>query len=295
MKGNEVADDVVFTFNDKECKVPEAKLYLCTYKNLYGSTYDYDLWDGNFDSEALNAYIKDITLAELERIYVIDGLAEQQEIELTEFEISHINTIAKEYFDSLTEGEKSYIGGNVDDVVTAYMHYALAVKVYESMTEGRAEEVSDDEARVITVQMIFVSSEDSAKTVEQKLTSVDEFENIAASYNEKSSIEVNMARGEYPIAVEEKAFSLDEGEMTSKIQTEDGFYFVKCINKFNEELTDINKEKIKLQKQQAKFDDHFAEVVESATFHINMDLWNSFSCITEYEINVGDFFARYDN
>ena len=55
------------------------------------------------------------------------------------------------------------------DIVTAYEHYALAEKLYKTLTEGVDEEVSDDEARVIHVQQIFVTDEESARTVQDLL------------------------------------------------------------------------------------------------------------------------------
>ncbi len=47
-----------------------------------------------------------------------------------------------------------------------------------------------------------------------------------------------------PKEVEDIAFNLNDDEISESIATEDGYYFIKCINKFNQELTDANKDKI---------------------------------------------------
>lgn len=60
---------------------------------------------------------------------------------------------------SLTEDEIAYMGVSESDIKEYYEHYALAQKVYHSLTKAVNEEVSDDEARVMEIMQIFVSDE----------------------------------------------------------------------------------------------------------------------------------------
>lgn len=61
------------------------------------------------------------------------------------------------------------------DIAEYYTHYALAQKLYHSLTNGVNEEVSDDEARVMEIMQIYVTDEDRAHEVEQKLAQGDDF------------------------------------------------------------------------------------------------------------------------
>ena len=74
--------------------------------------------------------------------------AKEKEMELSEEEKEKIAQAAEEYFASLTEDEIVYMGVSESDIKEYYEHYALAQKVYHSLTKAVNEEVSDDEARV---------------------------------------------------------------------------------------------------------------------------------------------------
>ena len=214
----------VFQINDYKCSLKLAKLYLCNYRNLYGSAYGMDLWQYDFGEESLEQYVKDVTIQELSRIACMDLLAEKQEMRLTDAESDLAKKAAKEYFASLSDAEKSYMDVHESDIQEAYASYALAEKLYRTMTEGIDEEVSDDEARVIRVQQIYVTDAGIAKEVQKKLKDGEDFAAVAGTYNEKSKIETTVARGDYPQDVENIAFNLDNDTCSEMIETEDGFY-----------------------------------------------------------------------
>lgn len=89
----------------------------------------------------------------------LDQLAKEKEMELSEEEKEKTAQAAEEYFASLTEEETAYMGVSESDIKEYYEHYALAQKVYHSLTKAVNEEVSDDEARVMEIMQIFVSDE----------------------------------------------------------------------------------------------------------------------------------------
>lgn len=162
--GNEVVlQDVfitgktVFSINGKKYKMTEAKLYLCNYMNLYGTAYGMNLWEYDFGEKSLEKYVKDVTLDELSRIACMEQVAQQLDIELTENEKQKVSRLAKEYLASLTGDEIAFMGIHEEDLVEFYSRYALADKLYNAMTEGKTQEVSDDEARVIRLQQIVVA------------------------------------------------------------------------------------------------------------------------------------------
>lgn len=112
----------------------------------YGKAYGTDLWE-SYDAD-LEQYVKDVTVQELTHIACMDILAENQDMHLSEQEKKQAARAAKEYYQSLTEEEKTFIGLYEREIRTAYEEYALAEKLYHALTQGTDEEVSDDEARV---------------------------------------------------------------------------------------------------------------------------------------------------
>lgn len=295
---NNVGRNDIFSINGMDCTKDEAKLYLCNYQNIYGSAYGLDLWQydyTNMDIEVtLEEYIKELTIAELSNIMCMNQLAEQQGITLTEDEEKWVSQATDEYYKSLSKEELRYIGIDKIELKEIYERYAIAQKLYNTLIEGVNEEVSDDEARVIRIQQIYVKSEEVAKVVEQKLRAGTEFGTVASSFNEAEVIERNLSRGEYDQAIDDIAFNLDNGEISGRITTEDGYYFIKCLNKYVEDLTEANKDNIILKRRQEQFDDVFYEFIDNSTFELNEKVWDKVTVDTSGNITTDSFFEVYE-
>ena len=284
----------VFTLDKSACSLKEAKVYLANYQNIYGTAYTIDLWQHDFGDASLLDYVKDITLEELTRVYTMDLLAQSQEVTLSEEETAKVAEAAKEYYASLSEDETAYMDVVEADIAEYYTHYALAQKLYHSLTNGVNEEVSDDEARVMEIMQIYVTDEDRAHEVEQKLAQGDDFASIANNYNELSAIQVTVSRDDLPDEVEEVAFQLDDNAVSGMIAAGNGYYFIKCLNKYNEELTEANKSNIVEKREKEAFDDVYNEFVASLSSRLNTDLWDGIELTTDGSIQTNSFFAVFE-
>ena len=57
----------VFRIGETVCTLPEAKVYLCNYQNIYGSVYGLNLWEQASSKKQLDSYVKEMTISELEK------------------------------------------------------------------------------------------------------------------------------------------------------------------------------------------------------------------------------------
>ncbi len=71
--------------------------------------------------------------------------------------------------------------------------------------------------------------------MEQKLAQGDDFASVANNYDELSAIQVTVSRDDLPDEVEEVAFQLGRQCRLGMIAAGNGYYFIKCLNKYNEE------------------------------------------------------------
>lgn len=284
----------VFRIDKSVCDLKEAKVYLANYQNIYGTAYSIDLWEHDFGDASLEDYVKDITLAELTSVYSMNLLAEVQGMTLSEDEMQKVSLAAEEYYDTLSWKEIAYMGVSEDDIEEYYAHYALAQKLYNSLTDGVNEEVSDDEARVIEIMQIFVENELDANIVRQKLLNGEDFATVANNYNELSAIQVTVSRDDLPDEVETVAYRLDDNEISAMIAVENGYYFVKCLNKYNEELTEANKENIVEKRQKEAFDDVYNEFISTRESYLNIKLWDELTLEIDEDIATDSFFAVFD-
>ncbi|MBQ3559839.1 MAG: peptidyl-prolyl cis-trans isomerase [Agathobacter sp.] len=295
---NSVGRNHVFSINGEKCTKEEARLYLCNYQNIYGYAYSINLWEYDdkklAEDGSLEEYVKDITLAELANSMCMEQLAEQQELTLTQEEKDKVAKAAEEYYESLSKEERSYIGVDKNKMKRFYEKYAISQKLYNTLTQGINEEVSDDEARVMHIQQIFVKSEEKAQLVQKKLANKEKFESLATTYNEADIIERNLARGEYPEAVDDVVFHLDDGEISTMITTDKGYYFIKCLDKFDKELTEENKEIIIAKRRKEQFEDKLIEFIENSQFDLNEKVWDEIKVDTSGKIKTNSFFEIYE-
>lgn len=280
----------VFKIGGDSCNIKEAKVYLANYQNIYGKSYGIDLWEQNFQKQKLEKYVKDVALSEMTKIVCMDLLAKDQSISLTQDEVAEIEKAAEVYYSSLNKEEKDYMGVSQADIVSMYKDYALADKVYRALTQSVNEEVSDDEARIMEAMQIYVSDKSKAEEVSAKLKSGEDFAAVANNYNQKTVIEIAFGRGEMPKEVEDTAFELEDGEISDCIAADDGYYFIKCTNKFNVELTDANKSNIVEARENAAFDDVYEEFVSGLASNLNPKVWDSIELVTDGSITTDSYF-----
>lgn len=289
-----LSDKQVFKIGSATCGVKEAKVYLTNYQNIYGTAYGLNLWEHDFGDNSLTQYVKDITLEELTHVVCMDLLAESQEVSLSEEEKADVASAAKEYYASLSEDEVAYLAVTESDIAEYYAHYALAQKLYHSLTNGVNDEVSDDEARVIEIMQIYVTDETKAAEVLSKLKNGDDFASVANNYNQLSSIQVTVSRDELPAEVEKVAFDLDNGEISDEIPVDHGYYFIKCLNKYDEELTEANKSNIVEKREKEAFDDIYNEYVSGLSSYLNQNLWDELELDTDASIATDSFFEVFE-
>ena len=284
----------VFRIGNVSCGLKEAKVYLVNYQNIYGTAYGLDLWQHDFGDSSLENYVKNITMQELTQVVCLDQLAKEKEMELSEEENGKTAQAAEEYFASLTEDEIAYMGVSESDIKEYYEHYALAQKVYHSLTKAVNEEVSDDEARVMEIRQIFVKDGEQAQQAYSDLQNDTEFSTVAANYNEADEISLTVERGMLPAEAEAVAFAMENGTFSEPVQTTDGYYIFYCDNKYDEEQTQQHKQDIIEQRRQDAFDAQYDPFVAQTVSKLNEKVWKNLSIQDLEQYSFAQFYEIYD-
>ncbi len=288
------SDNDVFKIKNEVCTLPEARVVMTNYQNMYATMYGIDLWKHKFGSNDLENYVKDLTISRLAQIMAMDFLAEEKDISLSKEEKGKIQEAAEEYYNSLNDTEKEYMHVKQGDIEILYKRYGLANKLYTHLTQGVDDEVSDDEARVMEAQQIFVTSKEKAKVVAGQLKEGTDFLSVANIYNEASEIEVTFGRNDVAPEVEKVAFSLENDQVSRRIKTDKGFYFLKCINHYNQEKTDDNKSVILEKRRKEAFDDVYMEFLDTLSSEFNEQVWEQVKVEVNQEVKTDSFFEVYE-
>ncbi|MFR8812818.1 MAG: peptidylprolyl isomerase [Lachnospiraceae bacterium] len=284
----------VFKIGEMACSREEAKVYLANYKNLYGKIYDTDLWSGDYDTKTMEESIKDAVLSHLTKVYSLNMYAKTKEITLTEEEYSKVSDAAEVYYKSLNRAERKYTGASKKDIEKMYEHYALAEKVYQQLMSGVDENVSEDEARIMEANVIYVTDASLAKDIATQLKNGASFDRLASTYSEADTIHVTFGRNTYDTAVEDVVFQLDNDEISDMIEAKDGYYFFECVNKYNEELSEQNKATIVSQRQENAMEDVTSAIETEYYSDFNQKLWDKITIDQNEKITTNSFFTTLD-
>ncbi len=309
------AKDEVFRIEDESCRVDELMVYLTTIQNQYESVYGDEIWNAALDGVTLEENVKETVLARIAQVKTMYLLARDKGVELDKSEQALVKQAAEEYYASLNEKEIGQMGVSPETVEKLYTQYALADKVYHYIIQDVNPEISDDEARTITVQHILLRTytmdgagkmivySDSAKRAtyekaceirEMAVSGEYDFTELASRYSEDTNITYSFGKGEMDAAFEAAAFQLETDEVSAVVESESGYHIIKCLNTFDREETDANKLEIVEQRRREVFGEEYDTYVSGLARNLNQDLWDEIAIIHDKEVTTENFFSVYE-
>ena len=218
-----LSGEQLFKIGKSVCTLPEAMIYVMDYQRQYEGVYGVEMWEHDFGGITFENYVKDTIVDQLASMKAITLLAGDYEVSLSSDEEEKVSQAAEDYYGALTEEQIEYMDLELKDVESLYRDHALSGKVYEEITKDVNTEVSDDEARIITVQQIRLDSAETAQSVKEQLDEGRDFAAVASSYSLDSQVTYTFGRGEHDAAYEEAAFALENDQVSDVIETEDGY------------------------------------------------------------------------
>ena len=290
-----VSKKEIFKIGSYACPVSEFKLYILNYKNIYTSIGDNDIWTEEFDTDKEAESIKKAALNYLTKVYALYIYANENEITLDDAQIAECQKAADNYYDSLSKPEKKFIGAKQKDIREFCERYALAYIVNQQLVGSVDDEVSEDEARIMEAIVLFTSDISVAKTVQDKIDYGNTFERLAGTYTELDTFKVTFGRGEYDKSIDDVVFNLDDGQISSAIEADGGYYFFQCTNKYNEALSDENKKVIVANRQKKAVLDITNDISERMYSDINEKVYENISFDNTDECNTDSFFITIEN
>lgn len=305
--------DEVFRIDDVSCYKPEIMVYLTNTQNQYEQVYGARIWETQLEGVTLEENVKETVLAKVAQIKTMKLLAEQRGISLTEEEKEQAMKAGQDYFSSLAPAEVEGMGVTEEIIIALYEEYALAEKVYDYIIKDINPEISDDEARTITVQHVLIKTytldgngqrvpytvkakeEAYAKAQEvlMKARAGESFDALISAYNEDSKSIYSFGKGDMPEIYETAAFNLGTEEISEIVETEYGYHIIQCLNTFNREETDANKVKIVSQRKKEVFEEEYDTFVDSLIKNLNESVWEEVTFLHNEEVDTANFMDIY--
>ncbi len=307
------AKDEVFRLGEHSCYLPEMMVYLADIQNQYETVYGSGIWKASLDGVSLEDNVKDTVLAKMAQVKTMYLMALDRGIDLTDSEKELAGICAEKYIGMLDETGIESLGVDRELMDRMYREYALADKVVDMLIADINPEISDDEARTVVLQHIYIatgvtdgagnfvsySSEDKAESYRlaseicKRAADGEDFEALAAEYSDEEEITISFGRGAMEKVIEDAAFSLETGQVSGVVTNDLGYHIFKCISTLDRTQTDINKAELVEERRQKAFADQYNAFVSGMVKNLNEELWSSVDLPDDIRMGSG-FFEIYD-
>lgn len=284
-----------FKVGSEKASVTELTLYLTNIANTYKVVYGEELWTMPVsDTATIWDSLKELAIAQLSQVKAMKLLAAQYEVFLTEEEEQRVKAAANVYLNTLSEAEKESLGIQNGIVLEQiYAEKLLADKLYAYLIRDVNPEISDDEARIITVQHILLKTYSQALEVRELAVNGESFDALISKYSDDTKGTYSFGKGEMEEAFEEAAYALATDEISSVVQTTHGYHIIKCISTLDREQTDLNKVKLLISRKQEVFGDTYNQFVAGLEKQENAEVLNTLT-IPEDGEDTAELFEVYE-
>lgn len=309
--------DKVYKIEDEVCTLPEAEFMLAMEKGSYENSFGNDIWNQKFGDSDFEDYVKSNVKNKMGQLETMSLLAKEKDISLTSAEKAKVAQIAEQYYSGLTKEQIDNLGITQDTIKDIVTKYAISEKVYQELTDDIKVEISDEDAKVIKVQQIFVKTfnlndkekevpynsddvEKAKKKAEKVLSAAkagDDFTALAQEYSDDSQVEYSFCKGETISKFEAAAFVLTDGEVSDLVKTDRGFYIIKCISSYLPDETVTKKAELVKNEKDKAFQEIYDPFANSLTATFNNKLWKktSITSIEKVDTNLYDVFDESYN
>lgn len=309
-------DTELFKLSGEACRLSEVLLVLMTEKSRYEEELGSDIWvseNWNIDI-TLEDEIKQKVKNEMVELKSIARFADNQKLALSEDEKTAISNAAAEFYATFSDEQKELLGVTLEDIESLYTSFYKAEKVYEKLTADAEAEVSDEAARVIEVNYIFIATckldennnkiqytEEELAAANEKLTKVQEalsigsdFKSLAEQYSDSTEYSRKFARGEMLESIEKVAFELKDGEISEAIQTDDGYYFLYCVSDYLKTETEVKKAEMENDIRKEAYNSIYTPFKSEQTLEFNSDRWEDIK-LSDYEaVDTTELYSIYN-
>lgn len=286
------ADEVLMAVGEEAVSCQEAMAYLYLLKRQYESGMGEGIWSFEVEpGKTFEDYAKEEVVSNLTQLKIICQEAAVEEVSLEEEEVYEARQAAKQLLKSAKEEDVGRFELAEDTLARVYEDNALATKFFDVATAEVDTNISDEEARQVTIQYLLVSTDKmskkqkkAAKQQAEKLRSqakkASSFLSFASSNSDLEEVELSFGKEDMP-EFGEAAMELKTGELSSLVEGEKGYYILHCVTDFDEDATRAKKEAMIEEKRDALFRERYKEWSGKYKTVVSASLWDEVSFTTE--------------
>lgn len=285
---------VIAKVDSRDITKAEVMVLLADAKIEYEDMFGADIWSEKMGEQNFDEYAADTVKARITRQKCMVSMAQARGIVLSSTEELNVEKAAAEYMELLTREQQRALGVNKEIIENMYTEFVMADRLFDAITLEVDTEVSEDQARVISIQYIRTMDRASADKVLSRINNGESFLSIVKE-NNSQEYEYELKRGETEDSFEQAAFSLATGEISDVVETSTGFYVIMCINDYDKVKTASNKEQIISERKLGAFNEIFDAYEAEKYAEYDEKSWNSIDMqqIPSTDAGFNKIFEKY--
>lgn len=290
--GSADVEAAVLTVNGRAVTSAEFSVYLYLMQKPYEDYYGSDIWKTKKeDGTPWEEWLMEEVRRQIVQMEILSRQAEKEGIALTDEEKQFADAAADAALNQMGDAAGGY-GISASCIRSVYEKSKLAGIYYETAMAGYDFRLSEKElagCRAMTVQQIFIAEEDAqhlkkgqtqlnlAEALAKRAVEGEDFETLSKAYSSDNaqwifSFDENGyvfdTNGWLEEKFADKAWLLDEGEISSVIHTSYGYHVLKCAA--------VDTESLKQQAEEKKISDK-----KEAAFSADYEKWQQDVVVTE--------------
>lgn len=275
--------------------LPEIMIIATAEKNRYEAVCTDQIWGVSISGESgdFETYLTDQIQSFMEEMKIMNLLAEKKKISLTSEERATMTEAGDEYYSSLTETDISHMNVTREEVQNVYEDYYLANKLVEELTKTSNLEVSDSEAKVISIMEAKTDDKETADRLYQTASQENaDFQKCA----EDLGITVTtrpLGREETGKEFETAAFALTTNQVSGVITDRGSYYVLRCLSDYDEAATAERKEIIFKERKRKAFREIYDDFKAGVSLTYSGDPWEKLNLKDGKYAQNADFFGIY--
>lgn len=298
--GDISASSVVMMVGDQQVRYSEVQAYRYFLKCQYEGNFGKKLWDYPLsESETIGDQAKQEIVNMITQLKIISNEAKKQNVTLTADEKDQAVRNAQELLASATEKQKEKFLLNVQELSEIYQENALANKMFYVATNDADTNITDNEARQVSIQYIQIvtkgtdrngtkidmdmtekaDAQKRAKRLRKEAVAAEDFLGLAQKSTEAVQAEMMVGRDseELESSILREVLQMKSGDLSPVLAGDEGYYIVYCVNEQDEDATYQKKEEIIEQRQTEMFTSKYTQWMKEQDVDINQQFWNDFS------------------
>ncbi len=261
-------------------ELDEALILILGSKASYDKGLNEEFWTIEYDGKSMTEYLLEKVKEELININMLAMFAESKNISLSKEEQNNIKTAVEIYMSSTDEKIRNNYDIDYDQVKNLMEKIVLSQKVYDEIVNDYNVEISDEEARVMYVNYIYMDADnekakDIANEILNKVNSGNDLKTVSESYDYASYAEEYISRNDFEKETSDVIFKLKTSEVSSILEEDGRLYIIKCINHYDETMTNANKNILIEDKKTEEFNKEYVPFEKGIDVEFNSELWET--------------------